>query len=80
MAISWYHFLHCSALLEMVQGDCHGPKGSRNETSFRKQPFAFLPIMLAFEMVFYKVYRKFIQIQKMEDTMNMQKKRIGGCL
>ena len=32
MAISQYHFTHCTALLEIVPGDCHGPKGPRNDT------------------------------------------------
>ncbi len=32
MAISRYHFTHCTALLEIVPGDCHGPKGPRNDT------------------------------------------------
>ena len=32
MAISRYHFTHCTALLEIVPGDCRGPKGPRNDT------------------------------------------------
>ena len=32
MAISRYYFTHCTALLEIVPGDCHGPKGPRNDT------------------------------------------------
>ena len=32
MAISWYHSSTCGAVTNIVPGDCHGPKGPRNDT------------------------------------------------
>ena len=65
VAISWYHFTHCTALLEIVPGDCHGPKGPRNDTVTvtqvrsrycAKQQFIFLKSTLGIYIFSQMVY------------------------
>ena len=32
VAISWYHLSHCTVVINLVPGDCHGPYSPRKDT------------------------------------------------